>query len=236
MDFSRLLKDWNNNYYTIPLMWIIELTTIIICIINSKKEKAKYVFLTYLVIDFCILLVGFYVQIDPSISRGENKAFFTNTNVIIALVEITIYYYFFHLLGIYNNKKILTGLYITYLFCVFIYFSKKINFIASTPIHGTNIVGAIEFILLLPPCFLYYKHLLKTTSILTISERPSFWIITGIFFYSLVSIPYYLLMSYFTQTRYEYKGILSAAFYYIPFTINFIFLSKAFLCKKPLTT
>lgn len=236
MDFSNLFKDWSNNYYTIPAMCVIEFVTIIIGLKYSKKNRIRSFFVLYLFIDCCILLTGFYVQIDNSISEETHKAFFRNTNVIIALVEISVYYYYFNKLLLNKHKRFLVALYISYLLCLFIYFSKIISLIASTPIHGSNIIGALEFFLMLPPCFLYFRQLLNTSSKLNLAERPSFWIVTGIFFYSLISIPYYLLMSYFIQLRYEYRSVLSSTFYYIPFSINFLFLLKAFLCKKPLTT
>lgn len=234
MDFTSLLRDWNNHYYIIPIMCIIEFTTITFGLLHLNGDKLRLVFTIYLIVDFCILITGFYVLVDPWITKENHKAFFRNTNVIIAFVEISTYYYFFNLILQRKFKLLLLILFLIYLICIFIYFSETINLIASTPIHGANIVSALEFCLLLPPCFLYFRQLFKTSSPLKLTKRPTFWIVSGIFFFSLISIPYYLLMSYFVQSGYQYRTLLSSAFYYFPFTINFIFILKAFLCKKPL--
>lgn len=112
----------------------------------------------------------------------------------------------------------------------------KFEFLSLRYDYISNILGVLEFILILPFCILYFIQVLDKISELNLAERPSFWIVTGIFFFSAISIPYYLLENFFLKSKFEFRYILSATFYYLPFSINFIFLSKAFLCKKTLTT
>ncbi len=236
MDFYRLIEEFRKYYYTTLLMLIVELAALIIGLLYVRKEKAGRFFITYIAFDFCILLAVLYMETNLRISRTFHSYFQDTTNTLVAYVELLVYFYFFKKVLKGNRiKVILTRLAVIYSVIIIIFLATKFVFDTNRYSYIAYITGAIEFIFLLVPCIYYFLHLFKANSSLPLTDRPSFWIVTGIFFFSLISIPYYLLNRYFFSTQYELRYLFNAVLYYIPFTANFIFLIKAFLCKKTLT-
>lgn len=235
MDYQRLLIDFQKAYLTQPIMLVAQLTAVITGLLFAPNKKITKYFLFYISFDLLILLVNWVLQLSYA-TRKETGMFVNITNVLIGLVELYVYNYFFkHVLN-HNWIKVWIKYsfqfysLITALHCILIFSSITIN-----NSYIAYLVGALEFILLIPPCLLYYYELLNSTPDSILTKRPSFWIVTGIFFLSLISIPYYLLTTYITTIKHEFRNLFEAAFFYTPLIINFIFLTKAFSCKKSLT-
>jgi hypothetical protein len=236
MDFSRFIEHFQNNYYSELLMFIVELVALIISLLFVRNDKIGRLFIFYIAFDFCILLINFYFEFGLSISK-KNYFYFLNTaNTLVAYVELVVYYYFFKkVLQGYKIKKILTSLILIYSLLLIIFITTKFSFITIRYNYIAYMMGATEFVFLIVPCVFYYLQLFKTNSPFSLFERSSFWIVTGIFFYCFISVPFYVICLYLVKVNPELNGILGAAFFYIPFIVNILFLIKAFLCKKPLT-
>jgi len=217
-------------------MLVFELSALITCILYARKYKTSALFIFYISFDFIILLADWYLTIRPDINPDIKSRFLHTTNTLIALVELITYYYYFHFQNSSKRiKKLIRLLATIYTGLVALYLITKMTFISNNFNYISFIMGAIEFLFLIPFCFLFFRQFLIKDSSLSLFARPSFWIVTGIFFYSFISIPYYLIIMYFYDINYEFKNTLDAAFFFIPLTLNFLFLTKAFLCKKPLT-
>lgn len=238
MDYIGLVKRWERFYYAEVLMILAELIAIIIGLIYVRKDKAGKWFIFYIAFDFCILMISYYIEFGPEkITVLKPKSFTALTNLTVGLIELLVYYHFFGM--VLKSKRLKFALnIIRWLFMIIVitFAITKFEFLSLRYDYISNILGVLEFILILPFCILYFIQVLDKISELNLAERPSFWIVTGIFFFSAISIPYYLLENFFLKSKFEFRYILSATFYYLPFSINFIFLSKAFLCKKTLTT
>lgn len=237
MDFNRLLNEWKAGFYTSPVLLILEATTLFYILRHSKRDSLNKWFALYLLTDLIIVIITSFFLLFNFFTSSQKNLFFAISNTLIANIEIIIYYIFFS--KVLPFKKIIFKLnYFAYIYTIIsiptvIYFSFK-----PFPdfLFIVNIVGCVELAFLLPPCILFYINLLKTDSPLDLPSRPSFWITTGIFFYSIVSIPFCLIYSYFIEIKYEYKNFFSAALYYFPFILNIFFILIAFKCKKALTT
>ena len=218
------------------LMFIAELTALIIGIWYARKDNSWLFFIAYIIFDFCILLADWYLIADIKISYKIKFDFRNLTNTLIAFVELLVYYsYFGKILDGNKIKKCLIFLITIYSLTIIFFIATKFDFLTTNYGYVADIIGATEFVFLLVPCVYYFLQLLKANSTLRLTERPSFWIVTGIFFYALISIPNYLLHRHFINIHYEIRYLFVAVLYYFPFTANFIFLIKAFLCKKTLT-
>ncbi len=217
-------------------MFIVELATLIIGLLYVRKEKSGRLFIAYIAFDFCILLAVLYMETNLRISRKFYSYFQFTSNTLVAYVELLVYFYFFKKILKGNRINILlTRLSVIYSIIIIIFLATKFGIDITRYSYIAYMTGAIEFVFMLVPCVYYFLHLFKVNSPLPLTNRPSFWIVTGIFFFSLISIPYYLLNRYFFSTQNELRYLFNAVLYFIPFTANFIFLIKAFLCKKPLT-
>lgn len=236
MDIQRLLRHIHSTYYIEPVMFIVELFTLILGVIYITKSKVGLFFVLYIAFDFLVLIIFWTLLISPNITSSLKSNILSVCNTLISLVELLAYYYFFE--AILVNKKIKTFIFIfrlLYLILIATYLITRFNFITDRLFYVSYSLSAFEFLILIPPCFSYYSQILKTNSSLKLLERPSFWIVTGIFFYSLISIPFYLLNPLIRDSKYDLQDLFGALLFELPLTIHFAFLSRAFLCKKPLT-
>jgi hypothetical protein len=235
-DWDKVIDNFSKFYYTPLLMLIVEVTALVMAIIYIRKTKIGKAFIFYIAFDLCMLIVDCFLISHSGISKKFRFYFQDTTNTLIAYVELLVYFYFFRKILEGNKiKKILTGLVVIYSAIIIIFLTTKFGFVTNRYSYLAYITGVIEFIFLLVPCVYYFLHLFKANSLLRLTDRPSFWIVTGIFFFSLISIPCYLLNKYLSNNYKQLWPALQAALYIIPFTLNFAFLIKAFLCKKPLT-
>lgn len=233
-------KMWNSferRYYAEPLLWIVELIAILVGLLAVSKQRIGIYFIVYIISDFLIFSLGFYLLYYSDINLKYTNQFILQSNIIISLIELAVYSYFFKSILISESqKKFIKPIFIT--FCVLSALSlllkslMKQSFTYSFLIYNTSNVA---FIFLIIFSSLYYKQILSSESTLNLFSRPSFWIVTGIFFYSFISIPYNILGNYLIKSKYEYTYLLDALLFFFPFTLNFLFLIKAFLCKRPLT-
>lgn len=214
-------------------MLLVELITIIIGLISVRNQKIGRLFIFYTFFDVLILLLAFYLASHNSPIKSKFSSY---TNSLIAAVELTVYYFFFF--KVLNNqsvKKLLKVLLLAYIALLSFFLATRFSFLTNRFSYVSYVLNTIEFLFILPPCLVFFFEIVNTESKLNLLERPSFWIVTGIFFYALISIPYYLLSRYIDISHFKFKNVLGATLFNIPYAINFLFLIKAFLCKKNLT-
>lgn len=236
IEWQNIVFEFKKYYYTELIMWIIELTVILIGLKFIRKQPSGKLFLLYLICDFVFLNIDLYLVSSQPHGRKIYANFIWISNSIISIIELIAYNFFFiALLKSYSIKRflrILTGIYITSIIALLFW---HLNYSIQNLQYIAKLFGTVGFIFLIFPCISYYYQLLNTVSYVNLLNRPSFWIICGIFFYSFISIPYYLIDTYLTENKYLYKPQLVAGLFVIPFTINFVFLIRAFLCKRDLT-
>lgn len=236
MRYTKLLQHFQDTYYTEVLMLCVELTALICGLIYIRKYLLGRYFIFYIAVDLSILLFCWYLILKPGVDTKLTSRIVNTCNVIISLTELFVYFLFFRLLLSNERiKKIISILVIVYTFLVILYLITMFDFITNRLRYVTYLLGVLEFLILIPLCFAFYHQILKTESKLKLFERPSFWIVTGVFFYALISIPYYLLEPSINEYGHQSKYILNALLFHLPFTFHFAFLTKAFLCKKTLT-
>jgi len=235
-NWRHFFDELSRYYYTSLLTLVVEFIVLIISIIHGRKSKIGSIFISYIMFDFLISITDFILGSYKGVSQKFFNSFLEYSNTLIGLVEILVYYYFIGM--VLQNKKItllMKTLATFYTILVIVFFINRFDFITNRDSYIASILGGIEFILLLPPCIFYFYTLLHNKSEMSLFDRPSFWIVTGIFLFAFISIPYYLINRYIHINNKEFWFALTAALYYIPITLNFTLLIKAFLCKRPLT-
>lgn len=232
MNFSNVFQALQNYYFGEILLGIVELMFIFIALRFLRHSKIARLFIFYLALDFCILLLLWLLNLGVKIA-----GIISIGNTVTTFIELFVYCYYFKVILDKRFNKYLDRLFISYLLLMLIYLITHFSFLSQRLKYISNLMSVLEFLLLLPFCFRYYFQILNTNSEFKVVERPSFWIVTGIFAFSLISIPYYLLMDYMALAKYSQHQLrlFSFLFYYIPFIINILFLIKAVLCKKPLS-
>lgn len=235
-DINRILTHFQRSYYTSLLMMLAEIVALVIGLIYYKKERTQKFFLIYIITDLTILISDLSLGAITTIPEIFFSNFLLYTNALIAIVELYCYYYFFFQL--FESKRIKKALRImAMLFGLFtiLYLTASLSYLSERLTYITYFFGATEFIFILPFCLLYYQRLLTRKNNIPIFLSPAFWLTSGIFFFSVFSIPGYLLFDYIKNNYPGFINIFLAAFYFLPIVINFSFISKAFLLKKKFT-
>jgi hypothetical protein len=237
MNFTEIWNRFSSSYFTQPMLAISELAAIIIGIVYCRNDKFARPFIAFLLIDIIALLTDWYFTFNHNYPREFVFKYVKFTNTIITIAEISAYYYFFSSAIKYTKKR---GIFLIppILFAITAIISNvtNSNFLNLTQNHLIYIIYSFELVLLLPPTIVFLFQLINTNYETALFSRPSFWISVGIFFQSIISIPSYLLISYFLKQKTEVMNFIEATLFYTPLIINTLFISKAFLCKKTLTT
>jgi hypothetical protein len=235
--WEKMFADWHKGYYSELFMFICELTAIIIGLIYKRKDRIARFFIFYIILDITILVFDQYIIYLSGLDRKKAGLFVNVLNTFIFLIELLVYFFFFQkILQHPLIKKIIPilrlifiGLTSFYLLYVTIYHTLKVGS------FDTYTLGVIEFFFLIVPCIFYFLELFSKPPEKKLLNRPSFWIATGIFFYSFISIPYFFIVNYLFKSKYHYIFELDALLFCLPFGISFLFLSKAFTLKTDLT-
>lgn len=231
--WEEILKVSGKRYYGDLLMGVFELFAIIIGLVYARKDKMGRLFIGYLTFDFLVLIGGYYIKLGSSFSFSFLYYFIYFSNDLVSLVELFVYYhFFFHIIQNKSFGKLMHICKTCFAVIVIVFAITKFEFLSKRYSYISYSIGAIEFLLLIPPCFVYYFEVIKNKSVINLFERPSFWVVTGIFFYSLISVPFYLLSIFVESSNYEHSNLIELFLFYAPFIVNFIFLSKSFLCEK----
>jgi hypothetical protein len=236
--WEKMFDRWHERYYDEPFMFVCELTAIILGVIYQRKNRIGQFFIFYTLIDISILILMEYIYSFTDVTKEQRKFIEYNSNSISFLCELLAYYFFFQqAISIGLIKKIIYVLRIIFitLTCFNLLNLSLLHFQIAGK-GDTFYLGTIEFIFLIIPCLFYFLELFSNPSSKSLFDRPSFWITTGIFFYTLVSIPYYFISPYLDSSKYQFSTELIALLFSLPFGITFLFLAKAFLCKTELTT
>jgi hypothetical protein len=236
MNYNLIWEEFASRFFTQPILGLAELFAIFIGIKYFRNDKLGRLFIYYICFDFIINIADWLLVGNTFISKKTNNNFVRITNTLITILELNIYYFFYK--KILQREKINTWLNVLALFYAVV---GAINIVAGYSFfsvsrnYASYLVFTTELILLLPPIILYFYNLINTHSEIKLFSRPSFWISVGIFFQSIISIPCYLILSYLLRQKVVFMPFIEASLYYIPLTINILFITKAFLCKKALT-
>jgi hypothetical protein len=234
---NKLITAWSGHYFTEPFYLLCEMVAAVYGFLYHRKTRIGKLFLFYILFDFLLAMVTSALFVFKGMARDDRIVYLNITNAAISVIELTVYYAFFSLiLRSKGNLRLLKTL--NYSFYIF-FLIATINYTIWNQFKESNygfFITVVEFVLLLAPSLLYFKNLFSTDPIFNLTKRPSFWIVTGILFYSFVSIPFLSIVDYLFVNEYLHYKALSSFMIWVPFGINFLFLSKAFSCKTILTT
>jgi len=96
-------------------------------------------------------------------------------------------------------------------------------------------INVIEFFFLFIMCLAYFRKLFTDAPTKNLFKRPSFLIVTSLFFYTILMIPFFLIANDVFLNEVAIYHILFACHYILLMFLLFS-ISKAFLCKIPITT
>lgn len=236
---ERIFESFEKNYFTIPIWGICMIIALFIGLKNFRKDVIYILFLTYTVSGLLLIISCQYLIDIANISKDQKGTYVEQLNTLFQIIETFTYSFFF--IAIFNDKRIKI---ILISICILVIFAYILSLLISPRIENNvqfmrksnSLIISIEFSLLLILSLYYYYFLLnkKSQAIQPINEIPSFWIVSGIFFYSVISLPSLLLVDRMRVLYLPFYNIMFAI-HYISLSILFLCIAKAFLCKKSLT-
>jgi hypothetical protein len=94
-----------------------------------------------------------------------------------------------------------------------------------------NFAFSIAHFILFVYCVIYYLQLLNNIPQVILLKEPAFWVVTGVFFSSSLTIPITFALNYF-GINFIYKNLLLLSILFsLPYNILHLFLIKAILCS-----
>jgi len=235
---GRILKGSQNVLFSDLLVMLCQVFAIIIIFKLFRRDKLTYHFLTYCLAGFLLFFSGklLYFFYDAT----ESSARYTETgNVAFAVIEYVVFYYYFKII---LNSKILKAFMSVFLIPLLVAASSFVVVVFSIKLADDNILEYSNFIIspellfLGIVCLFYYLELFRKKPLVKLTQSPSFWIVTSFFFYSLIITPFFIITN--DEFRAAHRNVFFTLWtlHYISFSILFIAISNAFLCRKPLTT
>lgn len=232
--WERFIQNLEEDYYVSVLYILLVIVAIIIGFIFHRRNNIGKIFLSYLFFDLSMFVLGAYIGYFSNVTHYLHGVVQQVTNTLICIVELNTYFFFFAI--ILKSRKIKTFLFWGRVFFSLLLIPFAINLIESLrviPVRKfSEYIGVIEFSLIVIPSMVYYKELFGKEPVERLANLPSFWITTGVFSMAVFSIPFYSI-GYYLAANKHYEHI--TVFFYLPLAINYILLSRGFICKNPLT-
>ena len=195
--------------------------------ICNPKDTRSYMqyFFVYPLIGILISVNSILTSFFPLYKRTVN---FPLQNFLL-LVDLIFWVMFFS--DFFRNKSDKTKLKITFFitlgFALFSYFYSPLD---KPNLHTISLFNICKTLF----CIYFYYDLFKKPPNQKIKSEPSFWIVTGLFFYSCLSMPFYALHDYL---RVKFPLVISASLFAmsnILIIIMHFFFLKAYLCTARL--
>jgi hypothetical protein len=235
MDIESLLTYWKGNYYTDGLVLLMAIVAIIIT--GKNKTKTINIFTYYF--GAFIILKSFYFS--HALFLSNTSFHYTMVSIdyyadyVFTLFEFYIFVSFFeNILDSSSDQKILKFIFWAFSiigFSILIHDIIKYGYPAKLNLHFLFIVQAVSLII---PCILYYIRLFNADPTLNLLNEPSFWIVTGLSFFMVCTLPYSFFIDYLLKTDILLYGHLFSIFH-IFYLLLFTMIIRAHLCK-PIAT
>ncbi len=227
MDVNDLLNYWRQAYYTIPIAGLVSIVGIIVFLSGKRRNKSTYIFIYYFV-GYVILMLTY--NLDALYKRAQYRTIPLFIDYLFTMFEFFIFLSFF--------KKVLhprfhkTLKVITYLFTTIgiLIFSYNVYLYGYPILNSVIYLFNLQAVCMLIPCTIYYLEVFRLISIPNLLQEPSFWIVTGLSFVLISTLPLSLFCTYLHKLDFSLFLNLFSLFYLF-YSLLFLMIIKGHLCK-----
>jgi len=234
---NRLVDFWRITFFIEPILISTFIFCFVVALVYHYREKARIYFLFYFLSGLFLFTLSSPLLIQKIFIGKEQIITSEVANTIFELTEFIAFYYFFKkTLRIKRSKKMLAFFLISLLVISSGYFTA-LSFPAYTLKNireHSLFINVIEFFFLFIMCLAYFIELFNDVPKMNIFKRPSFLIVTSTFFYSTLMIPFFMVANALLRINNSTYNVLFIVHFILLF-IMLITISKAFLCKVPIT-
>ncbi len=201
---------------------VVILVNFIIALILSKKQN------TVMKVFFICIIIALLVSINSIfglfLPTYNLKICFTIQNILFLLDLFFWGIFFLKILRDKKSQRIIKVLFaITFSIAAYILYSNSITKVSLQALAVIDICKTIF-------CILFYHNLFKIISSQNLFKNPIFWIVTGVIFYSCLSLPFYGLNNYI---KLQFAPFIANNIFSISnmlIIIMYLFFTKAFFC------
>jgi len=225
-------------YYTDLLLILCILVTVTRFLFLLSRDKYSKLFLFYCIAAL-LLNIRYYLALFPLFKDYSGIAFNEGANTIFAVIEyIVFYYYFSAIITSGFIKKVMKLFYVLVILAMLFFFFEaawiKVDEYRLYKI--ANYIISSELFVLAMLCFAYYLEIFRKKNLENVSQSPAFLITTSLLFYTIIVIPFFVLVGKGFSAANKDLYYIMFALHFISFCFLFLAITKASLCKKPLTT
>jgi hypothetical protein len=234
---DALLNAWRNSFYTEPLLFLV----IVVAFVISVKKRRVLPILKFVPVYFAMFAVLFLLLfLGLAVLRGGRyyNMFLLVDKYAEFVLTVTELIVFSDILAKVIKHKLIKRLVrsgTVIMAVVFVVYLIVDIFNYNGPRSITNQrLYIIESLFFLSSCIVYMIELFRFPPYFKLVEQPSFWVVTGLFFFVVSTLPVTLLLNYLKQISYDlYAHFFSII--YLSYILLFIMICKAYLCKPILT-
>ncbi len=232
MNVKGLLDYWASAYYTTPFAYLISIIGIAIMLLKRDIKQLTDIFIHYL-IGYLVLGVTFSTSVLlPKHSDLMLSLIVRFVEYSFTIFEFLIFSFFFiKVLQSTTHKMILRIIRTLFLFLVTA--ALAYDFFSFGTIRWRTIFFqyTLQAFSLLVPCTFYYTEIFKYSPRPNLLNEPSFWVVTGLSFMLLSTLPFSLFCNYWFKMDLSLSRALSSLFY-IFYALHFLMIIKGHLCKQ----
>ncbi len=215
-------------FYTLLVGMGICIIGILIYSFRNYQNKSLNIFRYYLICYIILCLLIFYRD-----NQEDSNAIYIS-NIIVSLYDVAFtifeFFVFAHYMKKYVSKVIYTITISSFLFGITI-IMMDYNF--KEFFNEQSYLFSLQAISLLVFSTSYYRRIIRNSTV-KLTQEPSFWIITGMTFLMICTLPYSLILDY-VYSNYFDQYFLTFNIFYISYALLFIMIIKAFLCPQTTT-
>lgn len=236
--WTYLFEHWKAIYFAAPFVILCQVTALFAYIKYWKKEKIYSLFLLYIISGLILFILSPIILYHFKGDLRRRTILTESLNISFAFVEFSVFCYFL--------RSILKSVFVLHVikFCSALFLIGILFFIfkMTNPQSSnaeiriiTDRVIFTELTTIGLLTLIYFFELFRPSSYTDLVKSPSFWIIVFSLLYTLV-IPPILFLSEIIKIEDFDTLRLFFSLHYFSFGLVFIGITKALLCKRPLTS
>jgi hypothetical protein len=227
---KQLAKYLYTSFYTDLICSLIAVIGLIISI-RKRKQYPQLNPLIFFFASYVLLgLINYFIIATKTVLHLK-YTIFRYSDFIDTIIEFIAFFFIIknHIISS-KIKKALNPLLVFFTSSIFLYFIYYKSNYAEIDQYFLQAIFTVQASFLIIACILYYMDLFRKEPDLNLANQPSFWVITGVFFFMLCTLPFSLFCSYLFKTNYYLYAQLFSIFN-IFYCILFLMIIKAYFCK-----
>jgi hypothetical protein len=227
---KELLKHWEEAWYADLITFLLAIIGLTISIRklsqNRKLKPLFFFFLGYVLNQFIV-----FFDISINVQQPIREIIRRYLDITDTIVEFLAFFFLIknHITDV-KIRKVLNLLLPTFLISIFAYFIYHLSLHRKVNQYFLQVLFTIQAFLLIIASILYYIDLFKTEPKLSLTSHPSFWVVTGLSFFMLSTLPFSIFSLYLIKTNFSLYFQLFDIFEFF-YCVLILMIIKAYLCK-----